>query len=198
MAANDDKIYKFHQAINHYAEEQRQKIQDEIAAFKQKELSEAEIEVLNEAYHLIQQEMMQMRNTISREMAQREMEGRRQLLNQRQKITEEVFERAAKSLRDFTSTDKYKTWLCDRVRELSPLFDGMETTLQIREEDMPLRKKLEQAFGGPCQIEADQSVLLGGLRARSSTRGILVDSTLDSLLEDQREWFEENSGLAVV
>ena len=72
---NDEKIGKFYQAILHYGEEQRKKIEEEVAAFKQKELDEAEVEVLTEAYHLIQKEMAQMRSGISREMAQREMDG---------------------------------------------------------------------------------------------------------------------------
>ena len=83
---NDEKIGKFYQAILHYGEEQRKKIEEEVAAFKQKELDEAEVEVLTEAYHLIQKEMAQMRSGISREMAQREMDGRRALLEKRRGI----------------------------------------------------------------------------------------------------------------
>ena len=78
--ANEEKLAKFHQAINHYAMEQREKIEQEVAAFKKKELEEASNEVLAEAYHLIQKEMAQMRGRISREMARREMDGRRALL----------------------------------------------------------------------------------------------------------------------
>ena len=95
---NDEKIGKFYQAILHYGEEQRKKIEEEVAAFKQKELDEAEIGVLTEAYHLIQKEMAQMRSGIARELAQREMDGRRALLEQRRKIMEQVFSRAAEEL----------------------------------------------------------------------------------------------------
>ena len=83
MAVNDDKRNKFYLAINHYAEEQRKKIETEIDAYKQKELEDAESEVLLESYRLIQREMAQMRNGIAREMAQREMEARRGLLIKR-------------------------------------------------------------------------------------------------------------------
>ncbi len=37
MASNDEKISKFNLAINHYAEEQRAKIQQEVDEFKQRE-----------------------------------------------------------------------------------------------------------------------------------------------------------------
>lgn len=99
---NDEKIGKFYQAILHYGEEQRKKIEEEVAAFKQKELDEAEIGVLTEAYHLIQKEMAQMRSGIARELAQREMDGRRALLEQRRKIMEQVFSRAAEELHAYT------------------------------------------------------------------------------------------------
>ena len=89
--ANEEKLAKFHQAINHYALEQRKRIEDEVAEFKNKELQEAEDEVLVESYHLIQKEMADMRGRISREMAQREMAGRRALLEKRAHITSEDF-----------------------------------------------------------------------------------------------------------
>ena len=97
--ANEEKLAKFHQAINHYAQEQRRKIEEEVADFKKRELEEAEDEVLVESYHLIQKEMADMRGRISREMAQREIAGRRALLEKRNQITREVFAAAAEILK---------------------------------------------------------------------------------------------------
>ena len=34
--ANEEKLAKFHQAINHYAQEQRRKIEEEVADFKKR------------------------------------------------------------------------------------------------------------------------------------------------------------------
>ena len=86
MVTNEEKLSKFNQAIHHYAEEQRKKIEEEVAKFKEKELNEAENEVLQEAYLLIQKEMAQMRNNITKEMAHREMDARRELLEKRRQI----------------------------------------------------------------------------------------------------------------
>ncbi|NLJ31589.1 MAG: hypothetical protein GX424_08325, partial [Clostridiales bacterium] len=55
--ANDEKVNKFYRAINHYAEEQRKKIEQDIAEYKRKELDDAEVDALTEAYHMIQKEM---------------------------------------------------------------------------------------------------------------------------------------------
>jgi vacuolar-type H+-ATPase subunit E/Vma4 len=198
MATNDEKLSKFYLAINHYAEEQRRQIEEEVAEFKQKELDEAEDEVLNESYRLIQKEMAQMRNSIFQEMAQREVAGRRALLEQRQKITDEVFSRAAEQLRSFTKTDRYQTWLQNSAARMSAVFPKAGTVLRIREADAGYQKIIRESFGADCEFQTDRTIVLGGLRAYHAELGVMVDETLDSLLEDQRNWFEENSGMRVV
>jgi V/A-type H+-transporting ATPase subunit E len=198
MATNDEKMNKFYLAINHYAEEQRKKIEQEVAEFKQKELDEAEVYVLAEAYRLIQKEMAEMRNGISREMAQREMNARRELLAKRKKITEEVFERAEKSLYEFTAKSEYSDLLKKFAGELSKAFDKPGTVLCIKKDDQKYQELIQQAFSGDCTFKIDADIHIGGIRAYNSEMGIVADDTLDSMLEDQREWFEENSGMAVV
>lgn len=198
MATNDEKMNKFYLAINHYAEEQRKKIEQEVYEFKQKELEEAEVDVLAEAYRLIQKEMAEMRNGISREMAQREMNGRRELLEKRKKITEHVFERATKSLVEFTQKSDYAALLQKFAGALSKEFNTPGTVFGIKKEDQKYQDLIQQAFGNDCAFKIDADIHIGGIRAYNSEMGIVADETLDSMLEDQLEWFEENSGMAVV
>ena len=54
MANSDEKVSKFVQAITDYAEEQRQKIHQEVEDYKIERLTQAEQEVLADAYDLIQ------------------------------------------------------------------------------------------------------------------------------------------------
>ena len=150
---NDEKIGKFYQAILHYGEEQRKKIEEEVAAFKQKELDEAEIGVLTEAYHLIQKEMAQMRSGIARELAQREMDGRRALLEQRRKIMEQVFSRAAEELRAYTQKPEYAALLQTYARNLSSAFQKEGTVILLRKEDAPYQQQIAEAFGQPCRLQ---------------------------------------------
>ena len=69
MANSDEKISKFVQAITEYAEEQRQKIHQEVEDFKAERLKQAEKEVLVDAYRLIQKEQTELRSNMSREMS---------------------------------------------------------------------------------------------------------------------------------
>lgn len=62
---------------------------------------------------------------------------------------------------------------------------------------MPPISSKSEAFGHPCTFETDPTIRIGGLRAYNSEMGVMADETLDAMLEEQRGWFEENSGLTV-
>lgn len=198
MVSNDEKLSKFNAAINHYAEEQRVKIEQEIAEYKQSELEEAERQVLHEAYRLIQNEMTTMRDSITRDIAHREMDARKQLLEKRQNITDEVFATAAERLLAYTKTEQYAGLLQKFAQNLSKIFHQPGVVLCVKEEDLQYESLLRQAFGKDCTVQADQDIQIGGVRAYHADRGIMADETLDSMLEAQHEWFEENSGMSVV
>lgn len=198
MASTDEKKDKFYIAINHYAEEQRRKIQEEISAFKEKELGEAEIEVLTECYLMIQKEMTQMRSGISREMSMREMDLKRQLLEKRQKIADDVFRSATEKLVEFTKTDRYIEFLKQSAEQISKKLQGQDTIIFVKAGDEPHEEIIRSAFQHFCSFQTLNSIRIGGIQARNDGSGLFVDETLDTLLNNQRDWFEEQSGMAVV
>ena len=73
---SDEKASAFLEAINKYAEQQRNEIHAEVEQFKEEELKKAEIEVLTDAYTLIQKEMAQMRKEVATEISHEEVEGK--------------------------------------------------------------------------------------------------------------------------
>lgn len=198
MASNDEKLSKFSSAINHYAQEQREKIEQEIAEYKQTQLEEAERQVLNEAYQLIQGEMTAMRDEIVRDIAHREMSARKQLLEKRQKIADEVFDKAKHRLLDYTQSAEYPALLQKFTKNLVSLFPDSGTVLCVKKEDLKHEALLRQAFGKDCTVKEDRDILIGGVRAYHADKGIMADETLDTMLDSQQEWFEETSGMSVV
>lgn len=198
MAYIDEKKDKFYIAINHYAEEQRKKIEDEIASFKEKELSEAELEVLTECYLMIQKEMAQMRIGIAREMAVKEMELKQEVLEKRRKITEDVFRRAAEKLKEFTQTERYADFLKKAAGQFASTLREPGAVIFLKPGDEKHEEAIRESFGLPCTFQTLETIRIGGIRARNDGMGLSVDGTLDTLLENQKEWFEEQSGMAVV
>lgn len=200
--SNQEKLDKFNVAIQHYALEQQKRIQEEVEAFQKKELEQAEDEVLQEAYGMIQKEMAEMRNRISREMAQRENEERKKLLKKRQSISEDVFRRVADRLLQFAKTEEYPLLLEKYAREAGQMLishkaENCSCEILVRQEDLPFANRLQSALGLTATVRAEDSIQLGGLRVLCPEKKLEADSTLDTLLEEQKGWFEEMSGLSV-
>ena len=48
-----------------------------------------------------------------------------------------------------------------------------------------------------ASFSKDSTIKIGGLKGINSLATLLIDDTLDSRLESQKKWFEENSGLYI-
>ena len=183
--------------IEKYAEEQRSKIQSEAEDFKERELNKAEEEGLREAYVLIQKKMSDIRTQISAELSRAETASRRKTFVRRQEIEKEVFEKAAQKLREYTKTEKYLKSLLNSTKEISMAIQADDVVLKLRKEDLVHKNQIFLAFGRKCEIVETDEIIIGGILGVSKKLGMLADETLDSRLEQQHEWFFENSGLKV-
>ena len=202
MLTQEEKLSKFMIAINEYAQEQRDKIMREVEAQNSIELEKAEKEFREESYRTIQRKTGEVRSMISRELAGKEIAGKKALIERRNAIENEVFQRAATRLEEFTKTDAYKTYLRKAAIEVRKVFArcGEEkmgaTVIYIRDRDKKCSPLIKTAFGD-CTVKVAQDILLGGLRAENTEIGRVVDVTLDMALQQQHEWFAENSGLTI-
>lgn len=203
MITQEEKLSKFMIAINAYAKNQHDSIMRELEAQNAEELEKAEKEFREGSYKTIQKKTGEIRSTISREIAAKEQEGKKKLLARRTEIEAEVFEKAAAKLEEFTKTDSYKKYLRKAAAEAKKIFAKADeeklgaTIIYIRDRDKKCSPLIKTAFGADCTVKVDPTIILGGLRAENTEIGRVVNVTLDLALEQQHEWFAENSGLTI-
>lgn len=198
MISQEEKLSKFLEAINNYAQEQRQRILAELDARNRAALELAEKETLSDAYRMINQETADVRNSISREVATFELESRKKLLARRGEIEKQVFTKAAERLSGFTHTAEYDRWLEKEAKAVASRFgNGGSTTVRLRSADSSKIELIRCAFGYECTFETDDTIQLGGFIAINSELARVADCTLDAALDSQHDWFAENSGLSV-
>ncbi len=191
------KTDNFLKAIERYAEEQRGKLKSEAEAFRERELNAAEEEGLRDAYLMLQKTMADINNRISSETSRAIAAGRKSIFTKRQQIEAEVFDKARQKLMAFTETEKYASWLKKSAAAISRVLAADDVVLYVRESDLKYKKKLRDYFGQNCEILASETIQIGGIKGYSRSRGLVADETLDTRLEQQREWFYEHSGLTV-
>ena len=195
----NDKTSNFLKAIDKYAKEQQKEIKLKANEFKIKELQKAEAEVLRDSYHLIQREMANMRKKIDGQVSKAEIENKRKLLEKRREITEDVFKEAKERLKEFTETEDYLNFLLRCSKNIAKVLNvAPDIKLYVKQSDLKFSEELKKAFEKNCEILESKKIKIGGIVGRSLSIGINIDETLDSKLENEREWFAENSKLSIV
>ena len=191
------KTDNFLKAIEKYAAEQRSKIESEAEEFKSKELNKAEEDGLKEAYVLLQKKMLSINTGIARELSKAENASRKSTFIKRQEIENKVFGSAKEKLLEYAKTDKYIAGLLDSVKAVSKKLTADDVILYVCERDIKLKDKIISAFGRKCDVQVSNEIRIGGVTGISRKGGILADETLDTKLQNQKEWFCENSGLTI-
>ena len=188
---------KFLDAINRYAESQKAKMTREIEDYKNAKIEQATEQGLQDAYELIRSDISRRKAAIVCETAERELALHRALFEERTMIENAVFDASKDRIIAFRQSEKYDCFLKKSAESIAELFDGEEYTVYTAPFDVDKHAFLSKSLTNAVFV-TDRQIQLGGLRAYCPALNISADDTLDTRLNDQREWFIENAGLKVV
>ncbi len=114
-------------------------------------------------------------------------EGRRVLMH-RGRLVDEFFGEVEEGLKLKAASPEYKTYLLGCIKKAGEMLT-LDNSVKIfcREADMPAVN--EALKGYSCTSEADNRIKFGGMRVSCPEKGVIIDLTLDSALENERENF---------
>ncbi len=113
-------------------------------------------------------------------------EGRRVLLH-RNKLVENFFAEIEKKLYDCVETAEYDKYLSTCVKKAESIASLENAVVLCREKDTNSVNKALSAVN--CSLEADNSIKIGGIIVKYPSTGVLIDLTLDSAIEEEKEKF---------
>ncbi len=191
------KAGKFLDAINRYAEAYREKLRQEVEAYKEQKIEQATEEGLQDAHELIRREIAQMKAAIITETAQKEESARRELYAVRERMTDSVIDKARDKIAVFTATPEYDQKLIALAKLIKDTVGDDEVTLYLSPKDFSKGSLLSPLLPN-AKITEDSDITLGGIRAYAADRGIILDLTYDSKLSYEKSRFISECGLKVV
>ncbi len=194
---NNNTVSKYVDAITAEAQQAKEDAERKISQYKATQISRCKRAALADSEREIKRRTAIIREDIGREFSTREVSLRQQIFTKREEITSAVFSEASKRLCKFTESPEYKDFVVNSAVEIKKNLIGRDKVIKVylRECDMELKGDIETAFSFPCEFIADNSILIGGIKAKFSS--VIIDDTLDSRLSAQTGWFEENSGLDI-
>lgn len=197
MAQPDKKLDKFKSAVLKDAQEQREKILEEINNFRNTEMEKAEEDILHETYIMIQNEITAIKNQQSRKISLAELDGRRKLLKLREEITDKVFKETAARILDFSKTAEYITLICESTKTSCNLLPKGDIIIQVKKSDLAHAEKLIAASSRTATVEENADIVLGGVIIINRDKGLVINETLDLKLMSQKDWYTGSSGLTL-
>ena len=192
------------QKLKQYFEEEIQrvsgieidKIESEIDIIRQKSIEEMEEEAQREAGLTKEQEEKEMMADQAIRISKLREETNRKLMKKRRELFDAVFDAAKEKLKEYASSSDCIQLLKQKALDLGTKnFDHV--TFYMAEKDSGLLKMLQEAYGKTCDGKVDEVIKLGGFRMECESKGIVIDETFDTGLEEQKDWFYTNSGLFI-
>lgn len=198
MLEQDERIAKFLDAIDKDAQARRRQIEAQVDKANEEALQRAEAAAREQAQQLTGRELFRRRAALNQRFSREEAALRATLAGRRTEIADQVFAEAAQALSAFTAKPEYQQFLSDSAARCAGFLPQEEkAVLLVREADLPQADALRAAFGRACEVRADASIRLGGLKVSCEAKGLLADDTLDTRLQSQRGWFLEHAGLTL-
>lgn len=121
--------------------------------------------------------------------------ARRELLNTRRELVDDLFAEVAQRLADFTTSKPYGPWLATSIQKRAALLpEGSAVTVYLRPQDAQ-SEAVQKALPAGCQVQADSAIRLGGAKVAGGK--VLYDDTIDAALEAEKTNFYQTSKLTV-
>lgn len=191
MLEQNKRVQTFLDAITKEAKEQHNSILAEMESVNQAELAAAQQKAAQMAEQTQRTILSVARQNQNQRLAAEMAQQRVSLAQQRQKILEDTFLQAKKKLQEFTQAANYPAFLRQQAEKLCTMLSANDVILFVRAQDQSLLQQLA------CEVRTDDQILIGGCRAQSEEKQVILDDTLDSRLEQQRDWFLQHAKLSV-
>mgnify|MGYP000107973786 FL=1 len=115
----------------------------------------------------------------------------------KEKNTFKQFTEVKNKLVEFVNGKDYKDYLLTHVKAVSDEYQMTDCVLHVRKDDLKYADDLKKAYALPIEVEEGQQIQLGGFIIENKATNVVVDESLDSNLEAQKDWFYKTSGLMI-
>lgn len=169
----------------------------EAADLEQQACDKIRNEVKNEVAHKMKKEMAQLSTNASMNKSLKQTKRKHQLLKKREQYVTEIFTEAKEKLIAFTKLEEYKYHVLQRVKLVSEQYQMDNVILYVRQEDLHFKEDIIKAYGSEIEITSNTTIGIGGFIIENKAEGIVLDESLDTVLENQKEWFYQTSGFII-
>ena len=191
MQKKDQVFLYIKDEIEKISSAEEKEILDEAKAIEQEAYNQLRGEAEIDAKHQLDKELAEISSKASIEASAQLEERLKKLVEKREEYVNTIFTEVKNKLVEFVNSSNYLEYLTSHVKAVSDEYQMTDCVLCVRKED------LKYAYALPIEVEEGQQIQLGGFIIENKTTNVVVDESLDSNLEAQKDWFYKTSGLMI-
>ena len=197
MQKKDQVFLYIKDEIEKISSAEEKEILDEAKAIEQEAYNHLRGEAEIDAKHQLDKELAEISSKASIEASAQLEERLKKLVEKREEYVNTIFTEVKNKLVEFVNSSNYLEYLTSHVKAVSDEYQMTDCVLCVRKEDLKYADDLKKAYTLPIEVEEGQQIQLGGFIIENKTTNVVVDESLDSNLEAQKDWFYKTSGLMI-
>ncbi|WP_154886505.1 V-type ATP synthase subunit E [Longibaculum muris] len=195
---NIDQVFLYMKdEIERQAKNEEKAILDEVKALEDEAYESMRAEAKRDADLKLKQEEEEMSSNASAEISESHIERTKKLIEKRDEYVKAIFEKAHEELVAFTKSADYASFMESKIKKVADDFKDSHSIMYVSAKDLAMKADLVKAFGQDINVEASDDITIGGFIIENKESSLVVDETLDFALNNQKEWFNKNSGLII-
>ena len=193
-------VGKIEEIIINEAKEKAENIIVKAREEAKKVLGKAEQEAKREAEEIISKKKTDAEAQARRILSEAKLEARLKILNAKEQLISEAFDKALEKLKEFSQSAQYKTALENLIKDAAIIIRGGDLEVLLPENTnvnidlSKIAKKIEEQTGIKTSLNISKERIrsIGGVIVRSKDRLLTVDNTFEARLERLREQLRVN------
>ena len=183
--------------IEKVADREEKQILEEADALEKEAYQQMEAEAKKDAKRQLEKELASISSKASIESASNLEQRTKKLVEKREELVKDIFSQAKNQLEAFVDSKEYKDYLIRHIQKIGQDYQMTGCVLNLREEDMKYQNDLVKAYGFDIDVQVDHHIQLGGFIIENHVTHVVCDETLETALENQKDWFYKTSGLMI-
>lgn len=189
----EEKLQHFYEVSIESAKEEAAKAISEYRASLEEDLEKHKKEKQAASENQFKIESENAAREINKALSSEHLHIKRRLSKKQQELQEKLFDEVKEMLRTFLASPQYGDWLEEKIKKALEAAGEDQVEIYLSSGDQPLAEEMEKRTGIRPLIS--QTSFIGGIRAVIPDKNILIDYTLLTMLENEKENFNFDGGL---
>ena len=195
---NIDQVFLYMKdEIERQAKSEEQAILNEVKALEDEAYESMKAEAKRDADLKLKQEEEEMSSNASAEISESHIERTKKLIDKRDEYVKNIFDQARDELKAFVKSDEYLPFVEAKIQRVAENFKDSQSIMYVSHDDFKNKDAFVKAFGTDIEVQASDDIQIGGFILENKASSLVVDETLDFALNNQKDWFNKNSGLII-